>query len=380
MKWIRRILFLYFLPLFLILFLFLALFSSGNSGSSSYKEDGVEYVEHWSNGDAYSHDLLKIRYGITAEQIDGYLDSLNISYDKSRINGKLLLEWQKASGLDVRAIVAIALNESSLGTAGVATKKGANMFGYGAYDSNPDHATKFSDEIAVIDLTKITIIQNKNESFKIQDEKAKKNANGTLNTATEGGVYFTDTSGSGKRRAETMEKLDQFIDEHGGTPKSKSKKSKNKNNVASGTLADSFDLPKGYENKFDLGKPKNAMTTQAGSGYPVGQCTWYAYNRLIELNLIAPVGYGFLGNGQDWTRSLVAKGWKYVSKPEKGAVLSIQGGVDGTIAAYGHVAIVEHVNPDGTFLISECNWLGVQDKIHYRVVSVQSGYSFAVKK
>ena len=33
-----------------------------------------------------------------------------------------------------------------------------------------------------------------------------------------GGVYFTDTSGSGKRRAETMQKLDQFIDERGGTP------------------------------------------------------------------------------------------------------------------------------------------------------------------
>ena len=31
-------------------------------------------------------------------------------------------------------------------------------------------------------------------------------------------MYFTDTSGSGKRRAETMQKLDQFIDERGGTP------------------------------------------------------------------------------------------------------------------------------------------------------------------
>ena len=41
---------------------------------------------------------------------------------------KKLLDWEAKSNLDVRAIVAIALNESSLGTAGVATNPGSNMF------------------------------------------------------------------------------------------------------------------------------------------------------------------------------------------------------------------------------------------------------------
>lgn len=205
----------------LIVVIILMVFVGGASQQSTGAQevDGVTYVDHWSDGDAYSHNLLKQRYGIKAEQLDGFLDSTGVKYDKSRINGKLLLEWQSASGLDVRAIVAIAMMESSLGTAGVATKPGANMFGYGAYDSNPDNATNYSDEKAVTGLTKVTIIENKNETFKVQDEKAKKNANGTLNPAKDGGVYFTDTSGSGKKRAEVMEKLDKWIDDHGGTPK-----------------------------------------------------------------------------------------------------------------------------------------------------------------
>ena len=73
--------------------------------------------------------------------------------------------------------------------------------------------------MAVVGLTNQTIIGNKNETFKVQDDKAQKFSSGSLNTSTDGGVYFTDTSGSGKRRAETMQKLDTYIDEHGDTPK-----------------------------------------------------------------------------------------------------------------------------------------------------------------
>ncbi|SUN83248.1 immunogenic secreted protein [Streptococcus parasanguinis] len=178
-----------------------------------------------------------------AEQLDGFLDTLGISYDKNRINGKKLLEWEAKSNLDVRGIVAIALNESSLGTAGVATNPGANMFGFGAYDSNPEYANNFNDEIAVVELTQQTIIGNKNQTFKIQDDKAKKFANGTLNPATDGGVYFTDTTGSGKRRAETMQKLDAFIDEHGGTPKAPEQTT---GKTRDGGGVTSNDIPVGY--------------------------------------------------------------------------------------------------------------------------------------
>ena len=95
---------------------------------------------------------------------------------------------------------------------------GANMFGYGAFDSNPENANNFNDEVAMVAPTQQTIIGNKNETFKIQDDKAQKYANGSLNQTVDGGVYFTDTTGSGSVELKLM-KLDQYIDEHGGTPK-----------------------------------------------------------------------------------------------------------------------------------------------------------------
>ncbi|MCC9807663.1 CHAP domain-containing protein, partial [Streptococcus agalactiae] len=74
--------------------------------------------------------------------------------------------------IDARAIIAIAIAESSLGTQGVATAPGANMFGFGAFDNNTTNAQNFSDDKAVIKMTQETIIQNQNTSFAIQDQKA----------------------------------------------------------------------------------------------------------------------------------------------------------------------------------------------------------------
>ncbi|WP_373774614.1 phage tail tip lysozyme [Streptococcus ferus] len=149
-----------------------------------------------------------------------------------------------------------------------------------------------------------------------------------------------------------------------------------------GTLASSWNFPEEYRSKVDSLPTQKAMTTQAGSHYPVGQCTWYAYNRLVELGSIRNLSgtYGFLGNGQNWVMNLVAKDWKFSSTPVKGAVVSTAGGFDGTYPQYGHVGIVEAVNADGSFLVSECNYLGRQDAIHWRVCQQASYYTFATPK
>lgn len=149
--------------------------------------------------------------------------------------------------------------------------------------------------------------------------------------------------------------------------------------LGGGQIASSWNFPEEYRSKVTNPPTQKSMTTQAGSGYPVGQCTWYAYNRLVELGSIKDLSgaYGYLGNGQDWVRSLVAKGWKFSSTPKKGAVVSVLGGFGGTYPQYGHVAIVEHVNPDGTFLISECNVDGIQDKVHFAVWAPAHYYTFA---
>ncbi|WP_449451820.1 phage tail tip lysozyme [Streptococcus suis] len=148
----------------------------------------------------------------------------------------------------------------------------------------------------------------------------------------------------------------------------------------SSSLVASWNFPEAYRNKIShFPSEATVKSTAPGSGYPVGQCTWFSYNRLVELGSITDLSgsYGYLGNGQDWVTSLVAKGWKKRERPVVGAVVSTMGGFDGTPPQYGHVGIVEAVNPDGTFLVSECNWGGVQDKIHWRVCKPSVYYTFA---
>ncbi|HEO2793338.1 TPA: CHAP domain-containing protein [Streptococcus agalactiae] len=157
---------------------------------------------------------------------------------------------------------------------------------------------------------------------------------------------------------------------------------KQPNLAGGGALASSWNFPEEYRSKVENPPTQRAMTTQAGSGYSVGQCTWYAYNRLVELGSITDLSgaYGYLGNGQDWVGSLVDKGWRFSTVPVKGAVVSTAGGFDGTFALYGHVGIVEAVNADGSFLVSECNYAGRQDAIHFRVCQPAPYYTFAVSK
>ncbi|MFS1663179.1 CHAP domain-containing protein [Streptococcus sp. zg-JUN1979] len=309
------------------------------------------YVNKWSTGDAYTHNLLTHRYGITAEQLDGFLETTGIAYDKARINGEKLLAFEEASGMDVRAIVAIAIAESALGTQGAAVE-GANMFGYGIFEKSSSQEAMLTDEEAICALVETTIINEKNTSFKRQDDKARLLALGQLDVASEGGIYFSDTSGTGKRRSEIMESLDDWIDSHGGTPEIQPTDLIN----AGISLSD---LPEGYH----LSKAIDASCYTVSS-YPYGQCTWYAYHRAREL------GYSFdayMGNGADWQYK---SGYETTREPAVGYVVSFLPGQAGADAQYGHVAIVEAVNPDGSILISESNVMGL-GRVSYRIFSAQ---------
>lgn len=144
----------------------------------------------------------------------------------------------------------------------------------------------------------------------------------------------------------------------------------------SAVLESSWGFPSEYSSKISS-YPSGATVSASldGNTYPIGQCTWYVYNRLVEAG--AP-HYNWLGDGQNWVRGLVARGWTYSSTPVAGAVMSIQGGFWNTPAEYGHVTYVEHVNEDGSFLVSECNVGGVQDRIHWTLWTNQSYLSFAI--
>lgn len=85
--------------------------------------------------------------------------------------------------------------------------------------------------------------------------------------------------------------------------------------------------------------------TSAGNRYAWGNCTWYAYERRMQLG--RPVG-SFWGNASTWAYAAQAAGYLVDGTPSAGAVMQNGGG-------YGHVAIVESVNPGVSITISEMN-------------------------
>lgn len=113
--------------------------------------------------------------------------------------------------------------------------------------------------------------------------------------------------------------------------------------------------------------PPYRVYVEDGAGFYYGECTSYVMWKLAELYgatgpdpenwLIGNTKGGNgarLGNGTDWRAGWEARGWQVTTTPTAGSVAwypAYSGGTD----AYGHVAWVDEVRDDGTFLISEYN-------------------------
>ncbi|RBP98309.1 CHAP domain-containing protein [Bifidobacterium aemilianum] len=93
-------------------------------------------------------------------------------------------------------------------------------------------------------------------------------------------------------------------------------------------------------------------TGNSGNAYPGGQCTAWAYVRRSQLGL--PVG-SYFGNARNWAGSARSFGYLVNNSPHVGAVVVFGPGQAGADSYYGHVAVVERVNADGSILISEGN-------------------------
>ena len=93
------------------------------------------------------------------------------------------------------------------------------------------------------------------------------------------------------------------------------------------------------------------------NNYPWGQCTWYAYQRRAELGLPSS---GNFGNGGAWAASASALGYWVDNTPRHvgDAVVFAPGQADAD-GAYGHVAVLEKINADGSIEISESNAKGL---------------------
>ncbi len=91
------------------------------------------------------------------------------------------------------------------------------------------------------------------------------------------------------------------------------------------------------------------VPSYGSNGYDYGFCTWYAANRRAQLGEPVPAN---LGDAYTWAYRAASFGIPTGSAPKAGAVAVEHS------AAPGHVAIVEVVNADGSFWISEMNSYG----------------------
>ena len=103
----------------------------------------------------------------------------------------------------------------------------------------------------------------------------------------------------------------------------------------------------------------------AGNGFTYGYCTWWvAHKRYVP----------WRGNAAQWWWNARPFGYAEGSAPRAGAIMVM--GYSGT-SPQGHVAYVESVNPNGSFLVSEMNWWGVPGggwgRVDYRTVSSMAG-------
>ena len=95
-------------------------------------------------------------------------------------------------------------------------------------------------------------------------------------------------------------------------------------------------LPSGFNPNHDTG--------DTGNDYPYGQCTWWAYTRRAQLGLPAGSALGY---------------WVDNTARHVGDIVVFAPGQQGADGYYGHVAIVEEVNADGSIKISESNVKGL---------------------
>jgi surface antigen len=129
----------------------------------------------------------------------------------------------------------------------------------------------------------------------------------------------------------------------------------------------------GYDPGLGVG-----VITQPGAGglnrFAFGQCTYWANMRYHALT-----GYWvpWLGNAYQWFYGASASGWIVSSKPHVPSIIVLQPGVEGA-GYFGHVAIVEKINADGSVSTSNYNWYsnGGWDILSYVTFYPGSGVSY----
>jgi surface antigen len=100
------------------------------------------------------------------------------------------------------------------------------------------------------------------------------------------------------------------------------------------------------------GLPTPPLGTSNYDGFTYGQCTYWADFRYHELTgYWVPWG----GDAYEWAYGARASGWIVSSTPHMPSIIVLQPGVQGA-GYFGHVAVVERINSDGSVYASNWNW------------------------
>ena len=110
-----------------------------------------------------------------------------------------------------------------------------------------------------------------------------------------------------------------------------------------------------YGSSTTTSASRSWLTASVGNRYAAGNCTWYAYERRLQLG--RPIG-SFWGNANTWHTSARAAGFLVNNTPVPGAIIQNTWGGYG----YGHVGIVERVDGHNIY-VSDMNYAG------YNVIS-----------
>ncbi|UQA83778.1 CHAP domain-containing protein [Gardnerella vaginalis] len=104
-------------------------------------------------------------------------------------------------------------------------------------------------------------------------------------------------------------------------------------------------------NSLPAGFNPNHSSGDSGNAYEFSQCTWWVYIRRHQLGL--PVGSN-MGDGWMWALTARKLGYWVDHTPRHvGDIMVFGRGQAGVNRTYGHVAVVEKINPDGSIETSE---------------------------
>ena len=99
--------------------------------------------------------------------------------------------------------------------------------------------------------------------------------------------------------------------------------------------------------------PTGANTGSLGRFF-YGQCTYWANMRYHQLS---GNWVNWLGDAWAWRSGAMSSGWNVSSQPHVPSIVVLQPYVEGA-GGYGHVAVVEGVNSDGSVTTTNWNWGG----------------------